>query len=79
MIWRVTAMTLPQVGDVLIRSLLEDGYDLVDAMTLRRINGRCPQLLDALEAARSHGGAGWQQVTDMQGRPLTDPVRLPDL
>ena len=72
-------MTLPQVGDVLIRSVLEDGYDLVDAMTLRRIDGPFPQLLDAVEAARGHGGAVWQQVTDIQGRPLTNPVRLPDL
>jgi hypothetical protein len=70
-------MANPQDGDVLIRNLPEDRYEFVDALTLRYVDGPFGRLLDAVEAARTLGRTAWQQVTDERGRPMGDPVRLP--
>lgn len=67
----------PKFGDVLIRGDVNGGYEVVDALTLRRLSEVHASTLDmALMVARLQGGRIWQQAVDHRGRPLSDPVLL---
>ena len=71
-------MPLPQPGDILIRSV-PGGFELVDAVSLRYLDGPLQTLAGGVAAARLRGArAIWQQHVDDRGRPLGDPFRLPD-
>ena len=71
-------MPIPQSGDILIRSLLGDRYELVDVISLAPIAGPFDLALTAIAAARARNPrAIWQQNADSRGRPLGDPFRLP--
>ena len=70
----------PQVGDILIRGLTTDCFELVEITTRDFLSGPIHGFPAALAAARArHPRAIWQQHTDERGRPLTDAFRLPDL
>ena len=67
----------PKFGDVLIRGEVNGGYEVVDALTLRRLSETHAHTLDdALMLARMQGGRIWQQAVDHRGRPLSDPTPL---
>jgi hypothetical protein len=66
-------------GDVIIRSLSEDGFLLVDAVTRKTLNGPFPTFADALNAALGFvkpGATIWQENVDNRGRPLGPPFRV---
>ena len=72
-------MHVPQVGDILIRNLLIDSFELVDVVTLRFVGGPYPGFRAAVDAARVRKArAIWSQNIDARGRALGDPVRLPE-
>ena len=74
-------MSVPHIGDVLIRNLPDHGYEVVCAITRRHLAGPFPKLVDALLAARDsarRGGGIWQQTADHRGRPMGDLMRFPD-
>jgi hypothetical protein len=75
-------MPIPQPGEILIRSLIQHapdgGFELVDAVSLRHLDGPFQTLGGAVAAARARRPrAIWQQNADKRGRPLGDPFRLP--
>ena len=74
-------MSVPHIGDVLIRNLPDDSYEVVDAVTRRHLAGPFPEFVDAMRAARElergRGSVVWRQPTDARGRPLADPMPLP--
>jgi hypothetical protein len=65
----------PQEGDVFLSGDPLAGFHILNAISLEAIAGPLP-LEAAIEAARVHGGAIWQQTLDNRGRPLGDPFRL---
>ena len=71
-------MSVPNIGDALIRNLPTQCYEVVDAVTRRHLAGPFSGLSEAVLAARGFGGVLWHQVTDGRGRPVTDPGRFPD-
>jgi hypothetical protein len=74
-------MSNPQLGDLVIRGTTNDGFEVVEAITSKRIAGPFQTLAVALASARTSvdGGAIWQQSVDHRGRPLGDPLLLPRL
>lgn len=66
-------------GDVLIRGEVDGGFEVVDAVTLKRISDHLSAFDAALAVARRAGGRIWQQAVDNRGRPLSDPVPLEPL
>jgi hypothetical protein len=77
---RTFAMPFPQPGDILIRNLQADRFELVDVITLKYLAGPFNSFPDAVRAAHQrHARAIWQQNVDARGRPLGEPFRLPDL
>lgn len=67
----------PKPGDVLIRGDVNGGYEVVDALTLKRLSETHVSTLDdALRLARLQRGRIWQQAVDHRGRPLSDPTLL---
>ena len=74
-------MSIPQSGDIVIRGTTDEGYEVVEAITDKRIGGHFQTLAVALAFARERmdGGAGtiWQQSVDHRGRLLGAPLRLP--
>jgi hypothetical protein len=71
-------MPIPQPGDVLIRNVTAGRYELVDAVSLRLIDGPFGGFPAAVAAARLRNArAIWQQNVDSRGRPLGDPIRWP--
>ena len=72
-------MPIPQPGDILIRSVLGDGFELVDAVSLWQLDRPFQTLLGAVSAARARQPrAIWQQNVNERGRPDGDPFRLPN-
>ena len=72
-------MPIPQHGDILIRPTVAGGFELVDAVSHAFIGGPFDVALTAIAAARlAQPRAIWQQQFDARGRPIGDPVRLPD-
>jgi hypothetical protein len=70
------AMT-PKFGDVLIRGDINGGYEVVDALTFKRLSETHASTVDAaLVIARMQGGRIWQQAVDHRGRPLSEPLPL---
>lgn len=68
----------PQRRDLLIRSLPEDRFELVEVVSLRLIDGPFDGFDAAAVAARLRNvRAIWQQNIDVRGRPLGDPFKLP--
>lgn len=74
-------MPIPQSGDILIRGTSgDDGFDLHEVITLKRLAGPFETFAAAVAAARAKKPrAIWHQTVDDRGRPLGDPFRLPDL
>jgi hypothetical protein len=73
-------MAVPQTGDILIKGVTTEYFELVEITTGKIVSGPIAGFPAALAAARAtHPGAIWQQHSDERGRPLTDPFRLPDL
>ena len=71
-------MPIPQRGDVLIRSVATDRFELVDVASGKFIDGPFDGLPAAVAAARLRNvRAIWQQTVDARGRPLGEPFRLP--
>ena len=71
-------MPMPQRGDLLIRSVAPDRFELVDVVSGKFIDGPFEGLLAAVAAARLRNvRAIWQQSVDARGRSLGDPFRLP--
>ena len=72
------AMSVPQIGDILIRNLGTDRFVLVDAVTGKHLAGPVKGFAVAVTIAQQRGArAIWQQNTDERGRPLGDPFKLP--
>ena len=70
-------MPVPTPGDVLIRSLPANRYELVDVVSLQFIDGPFDGFNAAVAAARLRNvRAIWQQNVDARGRPLGEPFRL---
>jgi len=67
---------VPQDGDVFLRGDAMGGFHVLDAMSLEPIAGPIHSVEVAIEVARLHGGAIWQQTVDNRGRPLGDPFPL---
>ena len=64
----------PRFGDVLIRGDVDEGYEVVDAMTFKPLSKAHASTFDAaLAVARMQGGRIWQQAVGHRGRPLSDP------
>ena len=73
-------MPIPQAGDLLIRSIAETRFYVLDALTLDWLSGPFASLPEAVAAAREREApAIWQQASDRRARPLGQPIRLPDL
>jgi hypothetical protein len=71
-------MPIPQVGDILIRHIATDIFELVDVVTGKHLSGPFTSHAAALDAARLRGArAIWLQNIDDRFRPLGDPFRLP--
>jgi hypothetical protein len=69
-------VNIPKEGDVFLRGDLIGGFHVLNAISLEPIAGPIPSIEGAIEVARRHGGAIWQQTLDNRGRPLGDPFRL---
>ena len=70
----------PQAGDILIKGVTTDSFELVEITTGHCLAGPIHGFPAALAAARTrHPGAIWQQHSDERGRPLADAFRLPNL
>jgi hypothetical protein len=67
-------------GDVLIRHLNSMEYVLADAATREVLAGPFGTFPSALHAARrlAAGNSVWLEDVDNRGRPLGDPVRIPE-
>ena len=71
-------MPIPERGDVLIRCVASDRFELVDVVSGKFVDGPFDGLPAALAAARLRKvRAIWQENVDSRGRPLGDPFRLP--
>ena len=67
----------PTAGDVILRGSMEDGFELIDAMSERSLVRRLGSIAEAVEVARERGAPQiWQQIVDKRGRPMGDPFRL---
>jgi hypothetical protein len=72
-------MPFPLPGDVLIRSVAANRFELVDVKSLKFIDGPFDGYAMAVAAARLRKArAIWQLNVDGRGRPLGEPFRLPD-
>jgi hypothetical protein len=59
----------PKFGDVLVRGEVNGGYEVVDAVSLKRLSEVHASTLDAaLVVGRMQGGHTWQQAVDHRGR-----------
>jgi len=67
---------IPKDGDVFLRGDVIGGFHVLNAISLEHIAGPISSIEGAIEVARRHGGAIWQQSLDNRGRPLGDPFRL---
>ena len=66
-------------GDVIIRSVPGDEFLLLNAVTLKALEGPFTTFADALATARlfvGPGGTIWQENHDDRGRPLGPPMRV---
>jgi hypothetical protein len=73
-------MPVPQPGDVLIRGIPADRFELVDAVSHAHIDGPFLRYATALLMAQSiKPRAIWHQHLDERGRPIGDLVRMPEL
>ena len=63
------------LGDVLIRTVGESSFELVDATTREQI-AIVPALQVAVQVAGERGGAVWRENVDSRGRPLGHAVLL---
>jgi hypothetical protein len=71
-------MTVPLSGDVLIRSVTPNRFELVDLVTHELVDGPFDDYRTALAAARLRNARGiWQQNVDERGRLLGEPFKLP--
>jgi hypothetical protein len=71
-------MAIPQSGDILIRSITDSSFELLEAVTLTHVAGPFPDIGAAVNAAQTRGsGIIWQQSVDYRGRPLGDAYELP--
>ena len=69
-------MLVPQPGDLLIRGTAPDRFELVDAVSLKLVDGPFENLQTALAAAIARKApAIWQQNVDAHGRPFADPFQ----
>ena len=67
----------PVAGDVILRGSIEDGFELVDAVSERSLVRNLLSIAAAVEAARVRGAPQiWQQIVDRRGRPMGEPFRL---
>ena len=67
----------PQLGDVLLRGDIVNGFQIVDVVSRRVLGGMIPTIEAAVEAARRRGApAIWQQPVDNRGRLLGEPFRF---
>ena len=72
-------MSVPQVGDILIRPRA-DTFLLEDAVTGEHVAGPLRGFMLAVGAARMRGARTiWQQNVDAWGQPFGDPFELPEL
>jgi hypothetical protein len=70
-------MSLPKLGDVILRGSAETGFMVVDAVTRKSLAGPAP-LEQAIQLAKDSGAiAIWQENTDERGRAMGLPFRIP--